>query len=175
MNITLPSQPAAPTTNGAPTVPPTPITPAIERLTGWLTDHSITILRISLGLVFLMFGALKFIPGGSPAEELAMRTLRTLSFGALSGHAALLLTAVVETFIGVTLVTGRLLRIGLLVMAGALLGIMSPLVIFATDMFPGAPTLEAQYVLKDIVLVASGLVIAATAFGAHLQGPRHRH
>jgi uncharacterized membrane protein YkgB len=36
-------------------------------------------------------------------------------------------------------------------------------------MFPGAPTLEAQYVLKDIVLVASGLVIAATAMGARLQ------
>jgi uncharacterized membrane protein YkgB len=35
-------------------------------------------------------------------------------------------------------------------------------------MFPGAPTLEAQYVIKDIVLVAAGLVIAARALGARL-------
>ena len=43
---------------------------------------------------------------------------------------------------------------------------MSPLVLFFTDLFPGAPTLEAQYVVKDIVLAAAGLVIAASALGA---------
>lgn len=36
-------------------------------------------------------------------------------------------------------------------------------------MFPGGtPTLEAQYVLKDIVLAAAVLVIGATALGARL-------
>jgi hypothetical protein len=100
--------------------------------------------------------------------------VQTLSLGLLSAQAALLVTAVVETFIAVTLISGRLLRTGLVVMGGALVGIMSPLVLFAADLFPGAPTLQAQYVLKDIVLVASGLVIAATALGAHLQAPRHR-
>jgi len=169
MNITPP-----PRTDTAPSRPPA-LVRATERLTGWLADHSIAILRVSLGLVFLMFGILKFVPGASPAEELAVRTVQTLSLGLLSAQAALLVTAVVESFIAVTLISGRLLRTGLVVMGGALVGIMSPLVLFFTDLFPGAPTLEAQYVLKDVVLVAAGLVIAATAMGARLHPAPTRH
>jgi putative oxidoreductase len=163
--------------DGAPSRQPGLVERLTQRLTGWLADHSIAILRVSLGLVFLMFGMLKFIPGASPAEELAVRTVQTLSLGMLPAQAAILLTAAVETFVGLTLVSGKLLRTGLAVMATALVGIMSPLVLFAADLFPGAPTLEAQYVLKDIVLVAAGLVVAAAALGARLQAApiRHRH
>jgi putative oxidoreductase len=141
---------------------------AVQRTTGLLARRSIDVLRISVGLVFLGFGVLKFFPGASPAEELVVRTLEKLSLGVLSGEVALLTTAVAECFIGVTLVSGKLLRTGLVVLAGSLVGIMSPLVLFFTDLFPGAPTLEAQYVLKDIVLVAAGLVIAARALGARM-------
>lgn len=139
-----------------------------QRAARWLAAHSIDILRVSLGLVFLAFGALKFFPGASPAEALVVRTLDTLSLGIVSGNAALLLTAVAECFIGVTLISGRLLKTGLLVLALSLVGILSPLVLFFTDMFPGTPTLEAQYVFKDIVLVAGGMVVAARALGARL-------
>ncbi|ADB35092.1 DoxX family protein [Kribbella flavida DSM 17836] len=143
------------------------------RLTGWLGRHSVDILRISLGLVFLGFGLLKFFPGASPAEGLVMRTLDTLTLGVVSGQTAVVLTAVMECFIGLTLLTGRFLRTGLLVLGMALVGIMSPLVLFFGDLFPGTPTLEAQYVLKDIVLAAAGLVIAAKALAAApLQGLR---
>lgn len=136
--------------------------------TVWLSRHSVDMLRISLGLIFLGFGVLKFVPGLSPAEELVSRTLETLSFGLVPPVAALLLTAVMETFIGVTLVTGRWLGAGLIALAGALVGILSPVVLFATDLFAGGPTLEAQYVLKDIVLAAAALVVAAAALGARL-------
>ncbi len=133
----------------------------------WLTAHSITALRVSLGLVFLGFGVLKFIPGASPAEELVMRTIDTLTLGMVSGTAAVVMTAVLETFIGLTLVTGIALRAGLVVLAGSLVGIMSPIVLFAGDLFPGGvPTLEAQYVLKDIILAVAGAVVAARALGA---------
>lgn len=132
----------------------------------WLAAHSVTILRVSLGLVFLGFGALKFFPGASPAQELVVRTLETLSFGVLSGQGALLVTAIAECVIGVTLVTGRFLKTGLVVLGASLIGILSPLVLFFADLFPGSPTLEAQYVVKDIVLAAAGLVIAASALGA---------
>jgi hypothetical protein len=86
----------------------------------------------------------------------------------LSGYGALLATAIVETFIGITLITGKFLRVGLLVLGGAMVGILSPLVLFFGDLFPGAPTIEAQYVLKDIVLVAAALVVTARALGARL-------
>jgi hypothetical protein len=78
------------------------------------------------------------------------------------------MTAVMECFIGVTLVTGRMLRAGLAVLGVALVGILSPVVLFFGDLFPGSPTLEAQYVLKDLVLAAAGLVIGAAALGSRL-------
>jgi uncharacterized membrane protein YkgB len=141
--------------------------------TEWLGRHSVDILRISLGLIFLGFGLLKFFPGASPAEALVMRTLDTLTLGLVEGRDAVVLTALMECFIGLTLVTGRFLRTGLLVLGMALVGIMSPLVLFFGDLFPGAPTLEAQYVLKDVVLAAAGLVIAAKALTvAPLKGLR---
>jgi putative oxidoreductase len=136
-----------------------------------LARHSIGVLRVSLGVIFLGFGALKFFPGASPAQELAVRTVDTLTFGILSGQFALLVSALAETFIGITLITGKLLKTGLVVMGGSLIGIMSPLVLFFGDLFPSFPgplTLEAQYVLKDIVLVAAALVVAARALGARL-------
>jgi uncharacterized membrane protein YphA (DoxX/SURF4 family) len=139
-----------------------------DRLVAVLSRHSINVLRVSLGLVFLGFGLLKFVPGLSPAEPLVVRTLDTLSFGLVPPAAALLITAVMETFIGLTLITGRWLLAGLLVLAAAMGGIMSPLVLFTADLFAGGPTIEAQYVLKDIVLVAAGLVVAAKALGARL-------
>lgn len=138
---------------------------SVQYVADRLSDHSVTILRISLGLVFLGFGALKLIPGLSPAQDLAIRTVETLTLGMLSGTSALLFTAAVECFIGLTLITGRLLRTGLAVLGLALVGILSPIVLFFTDLFPGAPTLEAQYVLKDVVLAAAGLVIASASLG----------
>jgi putative oxidoreductase len=139
---------------------------AERRAATWLAAHSVAALRISLGLVFLGFGALKFVPGASPAEALVMRTVEALSLGLVSGTPAVIGTAVVETFIGLTLLTGVWMRAGLVVLAGSMVGIMSPVVLFFGDLFPGfVPTLEAQYVLKDVVLVAAGAVVAARALG----------
>lgn len=140
----------------------------LGRTRAWLNRYSIDLLRISLGLVFTMFGALKFVPGASPAEDLAIRTVKTLTFGLVSGYAALWLTAAVECFIGMTLVTGRMLRLGLSALGIALVGIMSPLVLFFGDLFGRGPTLEAQYILKDLVLAAGGLVVGAAALGSRL-------
>jgi putative oxidoreductase len=144
------------------------VSAGVDRLQAVLARYSIPALRVSLGLIFLGFGVLKFFPGLSPAEEIASATIDRLTFGLVSGHTAVLLTAVTETVIGLTLVTGKFLRVGLVVLAGALIGIMSPLALFTADLFPHGPTLLGQYVLKDIVLAASALVVAAYALGARL-------
>lgn len=145
------------------------ITELKDKATTFLSRYSIDIMRVSLGLVFICFGVLKFIPGASPAAALAVETIEKLTFGIVAGDAALLLTAAMETFIGLTLVSGKLLKTGLVVLAVALVGIMSPLVISFGELFPtGTPTLAAQYVFKDIVLAAAGLVIGAKALGARL-------
>lgn len=138
------------------------------RLRALLAAYGLPSLRIGLGLVFLGFGVIKFVPGLSPAEAIVSATLDRLTLGLVSGHAAVLLTAVTETVIGLTLVTGLFLRFGIVVLGGALLGIMSPLALFTAELFPHGPTLMGQYVLKDIVLAASALVVAAYALGARL-------
>ena len=159
--------PVQPTGSRSPLPPSTGIARAEAQVARWLAAHSVSLLRISLGLVFLGFGVLKFFPGASPAEDLVMRTVDALTLGVVSGTPAVVLTAAMETFIGLTLVTGRGLRAGLVVLAGAMVGIMSPLVLFPGDLFPGGlPTIEGQYVLKDIVLAAAGAVVAARALGA---------
>lgn len=130
----------------------------------FLARIAVPALRVSLGLVFLVFGALKFLPGASPVEDLVMRTWNSLSFGIVDGYAAMALTASLEVFVGLAFVTGFLLRIGLLALAGTFVGIFSPLVFFTGELFTSAgPTLTAQYILKDVVLVAAAMVIAAKA------------
>ncbi|MEQ4203891.1 DoxX family protein [Actinopolymorpha sp. B17G11] len=154
---------------------PAGVQAAASQVADWLNAHSITVLRVSLGLVFCLFGALKFVPGLSPAEDLAIATIDRLTFGIVSGGAALMLTAVTETFIGLTMVTGRFLRSGLVVLGGALVGIMSPLVIFAGELFGNGPTLEAQYVIKDIVLAAAGLAVAGRVLSKSLDREGRAH
>ncbi len=49
----------------------TPFQAIDRRVTPWLAEHGLTLLRISLGVVFIWFGVLKFWPGLSPADRLA--------------------------------------------------------------------------------------------------------
>jgi putative oxidoreductase len=151
------------------------MTPAVrdteQRLTQWLASHSITLLRISLGLVFLGFGALKFFPGLSPAEPLAARTFDILTFGLVPERLGLTMVAGLETVIGLLLLSGRGLRLALVLLVVELVGILSPIVLLPGEMFRGspfAPTLTGQYVLKDIIVAAAGLVVAARTLGARL-------
>jgi putative oxidoreductase len=145
----------------------------IERLAaGWLVRHSVPLLRVSMGLVFLGFGVLKFFPGLSPAEELAQATVVQLTFGLVPEDVGIVLVAAMESAIGLSLLTGRFLRAGLALLGVAAVGILSPLVLFPDELFvrnmgvlPYAPTLAAQYVFKDLVLLAATLVLAANVLG----------
>jgi uncharacterized membrane protein YkgB len=134
----------------------------------WLTRHSVALLRASVGLIFLGFGALKFVPGLSPAEGLVHQTVSALTFGLIPEGAGLLLVAALETVIGLSLLTGWFVRLGLALLGLTMAGILSPLVLFTDRLFAGpfnAPTLEGQYVLQGVVLLAAALVIAARPQG----------
>ena len=143
----------------------------LPALDGWLARHSVTLLRWSLGGVFLAFGLLKFFPGVSPAEPVAIETTSLLTFGLVPAGPALLGVALLESTIGLCLLSGRLLGLGLALLGVAFVGILSPLVLLSDELFSGpggAPSLLGQYVLKDVVLVAAALVVAALARGAQL-------
>ncbi len=140
-------------------------------LNRWLVAHSIALLRVSLGLVFLAFGALKFFPGLSPIEGLATSTTTALTFGIVPPGVGLVMIAALEVAIGLCFMTGRFLRVGVWLMGAQMIGAMSPLVLFPAELFAGslyAPTLAAQYIIKDIILVAAAMVIASTWTGARI-------
>lgn len=137
----------------------------------WLVANSIMLLRVGMGLVFLGFGFLKFFPGVSPIEDLATRTTHVLTLGLLSGHNAMNFVAGLECVIGISFLTGQFLRVGVWLMAIQMVGAMSPLLIYPGELFIKphyAPTLAAQYIIKDIILVAAGMVIASTWTGARI-------
>lgn len=141
------------------------------RITRWMAAQGIRLLRISLGVVFLWFGALKFFAGLSPAQDLATRTISTLTFGRIAPGTALLLLATWECLIGLGLILGVFMRATLLLLWVQMLGTVTPLILFPRETFaqiPYAPTLEGQYIIKNIVLVSAGIVIGATVRGGRL-------
>lgn len=134
-----------------------------------LVRYSVSALRLSVGAIFLGFGLLKYFPGVSPAEMLATDTTDVLFLGLIPPDAAIYIVATMECFIGICFLigSGTLMRVAIWVLAAQFVGILSPLVIDPDRLFAGphgAPTLEGQYVLKDIILVAAGMVIAAGTF-----------
>jgi uncharacterized membrane protein YphA (DoxX/SURF4 family) len=142
-----------------------------RRITIALAGSAVPVLRIALGAVFLWFGALKFFHGLSPAEDLAARTITQLTFGLVPPDVALPVLAAWESLIGLGLLSGRFLRATLLLLALQMLGAMTPLLLFPGETFtafPFAPTLEGQYIIKNVVLVAAAMVVGATVRGGQL-------
>jgi uncharacterized membrane protein YphA (DoxX/SURF4 family) len=142
-----------------------------RRITFALAGAAVPALRVSLGVVFLWFGALKLVPGLSPAEDLAARTIEQLSLGLVPSEVALPVLAAWEVLIGIGLLAGRFLRATLLLLAVQMLGTLTPLVLFPTEtftVFPIAPTLEGQYIIKNVVLVTAAMVVGATVRGGQL-------
>ncbi len=142
-----------------------------EALTRWMAKYGVFLLRISVGIVFFWFGVLKYFPGLSPATDLATKTIDTLTFGIISGSLALYILATLEVAIGIGLIFGVFLREVLLLLLFQMLGTITPLFLFTSEAFtqiPYAPTLEGQYIIKNIVIVSAGIVIGATVRGGRL-------
>ena len=142
----------------------------------WLARYSLSFLRFGMGVVFLWFGALKFFPGASPATDLAVRTIGVLTFGLIPANVSLLLLASLETAIGLGFLTGRYMRLTLALLVFQMAGTLTPLALFPGEAFtylPFAPTLEGQYIIKNVVLIGAGLVIGATVRGGHIIAEPH--
>jgi uncharacterized membrane protein YphA (DoxX/SURF4 family) len=145
------------------------------RLRGWLAAHSIAVTRVTLGVVFLWFGLLKFLPDPSVTTNLAGRTIDALTFGVVGPHIAIPVLAAWECAIGVGLLTGRCMRATIALLALQMSGTFMPLVLFPAESWTHiayAPTFEGQYIIKNIVLVAAGVVLAGTMGGGRVIAAR---
>lgn len=136
-----------------------------------MADHGLLLLRLALGVIFLWFGALKLVPGLSPAEGLAGRTIEVLTFQAIPAATAVPLLGIWESAIGLGLLSGLFMRATLLLLFVQMLGTLTPLLLFPSetfDTFPFVPTLEGQYIIKNAVLIAGAVVLGATVRGGRL-------
>jgi uncharacterized membrane protein YkgB len=141
-----------------------------DRIVHGAARIGLPLLRTSLGIVFFWFGVLKFVPGLSSADELAVHTMNILSLHLVPSGVARVLLAVMETSIGIGLITGKWLRLTLGVLLVQMLGTATPLILFASEMWkaPFVATLEGQYIIKNLVLVSAAVVISATVRGGGL-------
>jgi uncharacterized membrane protein YphA (DoxX/SURF4 family) len=151
---------------------PSALEPIDRRITSTLARLGPIVLRIGLGVVFLWFGVLKFVPELSPAESLAGRTIELLTLGYVKPDVALPVLATWECLIGLGLLSGRFLRATLFLLAVQMVGTFVPLVFFPAETFtrfPFAPTLEGQYIIKNVVLVGAAMVVGGMVRGGRLE------
>ena len=123
------------------------------------TYHAI---RIALGIVYFHFGMLKFFPDLSPAELLASQTIMRLTDGSFDAFTALQVLAVMECLLGVLLIFNIAMRATLILFLFHMIGTFTPLFVLPELTFkiaPFAPTMEGQYILKNLVFVAAGFAM----------------
>ncbi|CAN5813652.1 DoxX family protein [soil metagenome] len=135
-------------------------------ITRWMARNGVSILRVALGVVFVWFGALKLVPGMSPAEDLVRATVPFLP-----GEIFLRILGIWEVVIGLGFLTGRALRLTIFLLFLQMPGTLAPVVLLPArvfSVFPLGLTLEGQYIVKNMVLIAAALVIGATVRGGRL-------
>jgi uncharacterized membrane protein YphA (DoxX/SURF4 family) len=123
----------------------------------WMSRHGMLVMRVGLGVVYFWFGALKLFPGLSPAQELVTETVWFLD-----PRWFIPLLGVWEIMIGLCLMFGVLMRFALLLFFLHLPGTVIPLLFLPHETwtrFPFAPTLEGQYILKNLVSLGAALVL----------------
>ncbi len=142
-----------------------------NRLTHCMAENGVPLLRISIGIIFLWFGFIKYFPGLSSIEELALRTTKILTLDLFSADAMAKGLAMLECLIGIGLITGKFLRATLLLLLLQLIGAISPIFLFPSDTFkiiPIVPTLAGQYIIKDIIIISAGILIGSTVRGGKM-------
>lgn len=130
-----------------------------DRLLPLLRRWSVPILRISLAVVFIWFGALK-VSGNTPVFELVASTVYWVDpdwFVPALG--------VVEVLIGLGLLFRIGLRVVLAVLFVQLVGtflvfVLRPEIAFQGDN-PLALTTEGEFIVKNLVLLAAALTVGA--------------
>lgn len=114
---------------------------------------------MSLALVFIWFGALKPFRL-SPADDLVRKTVYWVNpdwFIPMLG--------IWEVAIGVCMLFRPLIRTGILLLFLQMPGTMLPLVLMPETCWvqaPFVPTLEGQYIIKNLVLISAAIVVGGT-------------
>jgi uncharacterized membrane protein YkgB len=134
---------------------------ALTRAHGVTCRFCVPLLRISFGLIFVWFGALK-VADVTPVARLVAETVPFLPSGWFVPALGML-----EIAIGIALLLRRWITAVVMVMIGHLAGtfmvlLVQPEVAFQ-DGNPLLLTMTGEFVVKNIVLISAGLVIAVSS------------
>lgn len=120
-------------------------------------DYLVTILRLSIGLIFVWFGLLKVF-GYNPVFDLIYHS----AFPVFAADTGLIVLGVIETIIGILLFVNRALMVTHVVLLLHLLGTFSTFVfgwqVVFTPHFP-VLSLGGEFVVKNMALAIAGLVV----------------
>ena len=138
------------------------------RVWGRLRNIEVPLARLALFVVYFWFGALKALdlsPAASLVLELHTRTIPFIPFQSFYGA-----FAVFEMAIGFLFLLRGMERVALLMVAAHLAMTALPLVILTDTTWQGflAPTLEGQYIIKNVLIAALAVVV-----GAHARNAAH--
>ncbi|MGB5031053.1 MAG: hypothetical protein WBO76_03005 [Saprospiraceae bacterium] len=127
-----------------------------------LSNFYLNGLRISIGVIYVWFGMLKFFPHLSPAEELSEKTISIITFQLFTGVLAVKLLAALEVAIGILLLVNWQLKIAISIMLFHMLCTLTPAFVLPELFFTKPPyglTLVGQYIIKNLVFIFGALLI----------------
>ena len=116
-------------------------------------------LRLAIGIIFIWFGALKTIGELSPAYDLVAATVYWLT-----PEIIVPLLGLWEVAIGISFLFSPLTRVAIFLLALQMPGTFLPLVLLPEvcfSIFPFGLTLEGQYIVKNLVIIGSAIVIGS--------------
>lgn len=125
-------------------------------------QNTIKLMRLSLGIIFVWYGMLKFFPTLSPAEDLAIKTIDIMFFHLIDGSLSIKLLAILEVAIGIGFLSGYYTKLVTIIFLSHMLCTFAPLFILPELSFTHAPyafTLVGQYIVKNIVFILVGVMI----------------
>jgi uncharacterized membrane protein YkgB len=123
----------------------------------------IPLARFSIFLIFFWFGIIKLLglsPASPLAEALTARTIGMQYFDTL-----FIILSLLECVIGILFLFPKMTRIVIPLLLAHMVLVCSPLVLVPDYVWqqPFVPTLEGQYIIKNAVVVAVAIGIAASA------------
>lgn len=132
-----------------------------KRISIFLQRISPTFSRLALFIVFFWFGALKVV-AISPANPL-IESLLEKTFSFISFENFVIFLGVYEMFIGIIFLIPRLERVAVIFLIPHMITTSLPLFFLPAVTWQGflMPTLEGQYVIKNLVIVALAFVMGS--------------
>jgi uncharacterized membrane protein YkgB len=121
------------------------------------------LVRIPIFIIFFWFGFLKIV-GLSPAQQLVMDTVYWMPF--LTAEMWTSIIGVWEVLIAFFFLFKKTTLVGMALLFIQMSGTFLPLLILPEVTFqdsnPFLPTLEGQYIIKNIIIITAALIIGRT-------------